>query len=73
MRTEYALQEITPDKRFKDGYFNGWIEKLHDDGEPLTDEGIARAILQGRNVGYEHVNRTWRLMSRTVSDWEEVK
>jgi len=64
MRTEYAIQEIGPDGNEHERY---WVRPLYDHDGPLTNLEEARdrmTFLKGRK---------FRLLSRQVSDWEEVK
>lgn len=70
MRTEYALQEIPPEHLHANSE-RYWIRALYDKGEPVTD--IHLATVKKHNAEAEHWPRKFRILSHTVSDWEEVK
>ena len=66
MRTEYAIQEI-PSEHLHANSERYWVRPLYDHDGPLTNLEEARdrmTFLKGRK---------FRLLSRQVSDWEEVK
>ena len=68
MKTEYAIQEIGPDGNQHERY---WVRPLYNHEGSVTtyEEAYTRAGLAATT----YFGRQFRILSRQVSDWEEVK
>jgi hypothetical protein len=72
VRTEYALQEI-PAEHLHANSERYWVRPMYGHEGPLTDLEEARARMKTLLESPFLMRRQFRLLSRTVSDWEEVK